>query len=183
MSIRCKIFLVWTGHYSPSPNGPFTPKILYIGWISDGHRTEWVSIQYFVAFTHIGCRKDGKITSIHWKNWGTKPILSDVHPMTIRCVLVWTAHNIQTSPLDTRDRNQTSPACYLTCIWVKTNKQIWLQLTVAQESWENTQRWNSRAAITFSCHNDKSGKKRKYSLKFLLPFNYRLFSQCFGALK
>ena len=40
-------------------NGPFTPKIFYIGWTLDGHWTEWVPVQYFVAFTHIGCRKDG----------------------------------------------------------------------------------------------------------------------------
>ena len=39
--------------------GPFASKIFYIGWTSDGHWTEWVPIQYYTAFTHIRCRKDG----------------------------------------------------------------------------------------------------------------------------
>ena len=26
---------------------------------SDGHWIEWVPIQYYAAFTHIRCRKDG----------------------------------------------------------------------------------------------------------------------------
>ena len=42
-----------------SPYGPFAPKIFYIRWTLDGHRTEWVPIQYYTAFTHIRYRKDG----------------------------------------------------------------------------------------------------------------------------
>ena len=47
--------------------GPFTPKIFYIGWTSDDHRTEWVLIQYYtVSHTpdaermEIGFRQDPK---------------------------------------------------------------------------------------------------------------------------
>ena len=36
-------------------------KIFYIGWALDCHQTEWVPIQYYAAFTHIRCRKDGDL--------------------------------------------------------------------------------------------------------------------------